>query len=122
MIPESVTKIGNGAFYDCGALKSIEITNKVTEIGECAFYGCNNLKFVEIPKSVIYIGRCAFERCKKISEVYCRIEHLNSVVIDDDAFKDTDISSILLYVPIGTRYEYKHHPIFGKFKEIITER
>ena len=33
-IPNSVTSIGNRAFYDCASLTSIEIPNSVTKIGE----------------------------------------------------------------------------------------
>ena len=38
-IPNSVTSIGNRAFYDCASLTSIEIPNNVTSIGKSVFYG-----------------------------------------------------------------------------------
>ena len=28
----------------------------------------------------------------------------------------------VLHIPSGTRWAYRHHPIFGKFKNIVTER
>ena len=37
IIPNSVTSIGDGAFYDCSSLTSITIPNSVTSIGEEAF-------------------------------------------------------------------------------------
>ena len=36
----SVTSIGGSAFSDCRGLTSIEIPNSVTSIGDKAFYGC----------------------------------------------------------------------------------
>ena len=43
-IPETVTEIGDHAFYNCNGLTEIIIPASVTSIGYNAFYGCNNLK------------------------------------------------------------------------------
>ena len=40
VIPEGVTSIGYGAFFECSGLTSITIPNSVTSIGDGAFYGC----------------------------------------------------------------------------------
>ena len=40
VIPNSVTSIGNYAFYECKGLTSVTIPNSVTSIGEYAFYDC----------------------------------------------------------------------------------
>ena len=45
-IPESVTTIGDLAFYNCTSLTSVTIGDSVTTIGEGAFYGCTSLKYV----------------------------------------------------------------------------
>lgn len=39
-ISNSVTSIGNSAFYDCSGLTSATIPNSVTSIGSYAFSGC----------------------------------------------------------------------------------
>ncbi len=46
LLPPSITKIGNYAFYSCDRLKNVTIPNKVTEIGARAFGLCNNLNTI----------------------------------------------------------------------------
>ncbi len=83
IIPNSVTSIGNEAFYNCDYLTSIEIPNSVTSIGNYAFYSCSGLTSIEIPNSVTSIGRSAFIYCSKLTS----IEISNSVTsIKDYAF------------------------------------
>ena len=59
-IPDSVTRIGDGAFDYCTSLTSITIPDSVTSIGYLAFCGCKSLTSVTIPSSVTYIGNFAF--------------------------------------------------------------
>jgi len=43
-IPDSVTSVGYGAFYDCRGLTSVTIPESVTSIGGYAFQACTGLK------------------------------------------------------------------------------
>ena len=63
IIPDSVTNIGDGAFYKCEYLKSINMPDSVTNIGDYAFVGCESLTSINIPNSVTNIGRSAFCTC-----------------------------------------------------------
>ena len=81
-IPDGVTSIEDKAFGDCSGLTSITIPNSVTSIGEFAFYNCSGLTSVTIPNSVTSIGASAF-----------RVSGLTSVTIpnsitsiENDAF------------------------------------
>jgi hypothetical protein len=64
-IPNSVTSIGNSAFFYCSGLTgSLTIPNSVTSIGSSAFYACTGLTgSLTIPNSVTTIGSGAFYAC-----------------------------------------------------------
>ena len=66
VIPNSVTAIGDYAFYGCSGLTSISIPNSVTSIGSSAFSRCSGLTSVSIPNSVSIIGSQAFQLVKNI--------------------------------------------------------
>ena len=84
-IPNSVTSIGDNAFYGCNGLTSVTIPNSVTSIGDDAFYECSGLTSVTIPNSVTSIGDDAFKYCRGLTSVTIP----NSVTsIGDDAFWD----------------------------------
>jgi hypothetical protein len=68
-IPNSVTSIGGGAFYNCSSLASVTIPNSVTTIGDNAFSGCSSLASVTIPNSVTTIGSYAFDGCVSLAPV-----------------------------------------------------
>ncbi len=63
VIGNSVTSIGDRAFYSCENLTSVTIGNSVTSIGDLAFSECINLTSVEIPDGVTTIGESAFSFC-----------------------------------------------------------
>ena len=91
-IPDSVTKIGKGAFYNCVELKTVTMGSNVKEIGanafeKClyleninlsdnlqtigdeAFYDCRRLKKLDIPATVTSIGEEAFTNCRSLTSL-----------------------------------------------------
>ncbi len=68
-IGNSVTSIGDYAFDQCTGLMSVTIGNSVTSIGDCAFRGCTELTSVTIPDSVTSIGTGAFEVCTGLTSI-----------------------------------------------------
>ena len=97
-LPDSVTSIGDYAFYGCSSLiefsgkyasedgrcliidgtlhsfapaglTNYTIPNSVTSIGSYAFYGCSSLTSITIPDSVTSIGWYAFADCSSLTSV-----------------------------------------------------
>jgi hypothetical protein len=76
IIPNSVTSIGDYAFYGCLSLNSVTIPNSVTNIGAYAFAKYSpsirdvmELSSIVIPNSVTNIGEKAFFGCTKLTNV-----------------------------------------------------
>ena len=93
VIPNSVTSIGDYAFYNCSGLTSVIIPNGVTNIGGLAFSGCSGLTSITIPNSVTSIGDYAFRYCTGLTSVTIP----NSVTsIGSQAFVGCELRNILI--------------------------
>lgn len=93
-LPDTITKIGDRAFYNCQYLAEIDLTDKVETIGEDAFYrnvrlrsvgdisgltsgglgagafnGCQDLREVTISDKITEIGAYTFNDCKMLADV-----------------------------------------------------
>lgn len=87
IIPDSVTRIGYGAFSDCSFLTSITIPDSVKIIGAWAFSECSSLTSITIPKSVTSIGVYAFKNCKSLDTISilnpnCEIRYAGTICND----------------------------------------
>lgn len=82
-IPEGVISIGDSAFCICSSLKSVTIPNSVTIIGWKAFYGCCDLISVIMPNNIKNIGRETFSGCRSLKSVVIPDSVTN---IGDEAF------------------------------------
>ena len=69
VIPESVTSIGDEAFYNCGYLSSIELPKSVSSIGERAFLYCSSLTEITIPSGVTRIEQYTFSECSQLEKI-----------------------------------------------------
>ena len=106
-IPDSVTNIGENAFYETQLMEnqdginyvgkwavgydeditSAEIREGTIDIADCAFLICSNISGITIPEGLMYIGNSAFDGCDNIYNDGT-IEIPASVVrIGDEAFQ-----------------------------------
>lgn len=72
-IPNSVTKIMQGAFSDCCSMTSITLSEALETIGDNAFMNCSSLMSIVIPHSATNIGWNIFTGCDKLRKItfYC---------------------------------------------------
>lgn len=68
-IPDTVTKIGEGAFAQVAGLKTIIIPGSVKEIGTNAFTNNLTLETVIMEEGVQIIGATAFSNCQKLKNI-----------------------------------------------------
>lgn len=137
VIPNSVVSIGQGAFYGCKALTSLEIPNSVTSIGVFAYGLCEGLTEIEIPNSVRKIGASAFASCRNVTTITIgeNVEEIgvhafdthsfiksihckamtpplcmsgNNPPVWDRVFDLNAYYSATLYIPKGTKDAYKN--------------
>ena len=136
IIPNTVTTIGNGAFWGCNSLTNVTIPNSVTKIAiqgfaycrgltsvdignsvyfidDDAFGGCSSLETLTIPKSVAILARGAFQNCNALTDVYSYITDLTQVTSRERIFYvsstdgNFDYSGRTLHVPHGTADAYR---------------
>ena len=67
VIANTVTSIGDYAFYYMPALKSITLHEGITYIGKQAFAFCTSLETVILPEGVTTVGDSAFEGCSALT-------------------------------------------------------
>ena len=89
VLPKSLEKIGDGAFYDLKGLANISIPENVTSIGNEAFYN-TGLTSIDLPANLKTIGRFAFSGTKLKKVVLpSRVE-----TIGDHAFSIESLESV----------------------------
>lgn len=69
-VADSVTIIGDAAFYNCRGLTEIILPDKLTTIEDFAFYYCSGIQTVILPSTVQSIGQASFYGCTKMTDIY----------------------------------------------------
>ncbi len=65
----NITNIGIGAFQECAKLSGITFSDKLTSIGDYAFWNCAAIAAVDFPEALETIGEGAFWGCEALTKV-----------------------------------------------------
>ena len=68
-VPENVKKIGDAAFCNCTALKTVKISEGTQKIGNYCFVGCESLSELTLPQKIDEIGEYAFFGCSGLEKI-----------------------------------------------------
>ena len=117
-IPTSVTSIGEWSFSGCSGITSISIPDFVTNIGYYTFAYCYDLAYVSIGKSVNTIEEGAFADCTKIQEIHSKATV--PPVVEIHAFDEVS-RAIPVYVPQSVITHYKSAEVWSEFNLIGEE-
>ena len=79
----TVKAIGNHAFHDCSDLTgNLSIPNTVTTIGDYAFYSNTKVESLTLPDTVEYLGVESFGKNGKLAEIAAKYKLDNAVITD----------------------------------------
>ena len=117
-LPAGITEIGSSAFQDCSGLTSLTLPAGITSIGSYAFLRCSGLTSLTLPAGITKIGAGTFSGCSGLTSIYVYAEKVPR--IDSYAFAGVDAKKCTLYVPMGTRNDYRLS-VFGDYFENIVE-
>lgn len=88
IIPNSVTTVGESAFYGCGVLENIIFSSSMTTISESTFEVCYGVVNLIIPSNITLIENAAFKDCSSL-ETITILSNITS--IGDEAFNGSSI-------------------------------
>ena len=115
-LPNSITSIGQSAFYGCSGLTELTLPNSVWSIGYYAFYGCSGLTELTLPNSVTSIGDGAFGDCSGLSKITSLAEI--PPVCGSGVFDRVNKTNCKLIVPIVSVIAYKQAEVWNEFSNI----
>ena len=92
--------------------QSTIIPNSVTTIGDYAFYGCSSLTSITIPNSVTSIGWAAFAGCSSLTSITCLAQ--TPPTCSSNSFSNVP-RTIPLYVPAESVEAYKAADTWKEF-------
>lgn len=69
VMPNSVTKVGDSAFYWCNKMTSVTFSANLRTMGSSAFYNCTKLTSITLPDTLESIGASALANCSSLGEV-----------------------------------------------------
>ncbi len=146
VIPNSITTIGQGAFYTIdfegyGLIGELVLPENLQSIGYEAFCWNTRLTKVTIPNSVKVIGDRCFQTCINLSHLTIGpgVEEIGNYAFDDCRSLDTIVvdratpptcqpltffrvpKDIPVYVPVGSKVLYEQAEAWSAFTNFIEE-
>lgn len=99
-IPDSVTFVGNYAFWNCTALEQAHVGCGVTALNIGTFWGCTRLAHVELPDTLTVLGDGSFRTCASLASIDIPE---STTELGDSCFRDcTALPSVVIPAAVHT--------------------
>lgn len=104
-LPDTVSTIGDYAFYYASELSSINFPTALTSIGDSAFFACQSLTAVDIPATITQIGPSAWAACTSLPAITVAAENPNYTAVDGVLYtKDMTVLKVYPYAKSGVTF------------------
>lgn len=113
-LPSTLKKIGSEAFT-WAYITSLDLPEGLVSVGRNAFSSCPKLKKAILPSTLSEIGNNVFNNCNSLSVIISRIQ--TPFEINENVFSSN--TSVVLYVPEGTKSEYEKTSGWNSFASIV---
>lgn len=104
-LPDTVSTIGDYAFYYASELSSINFPTALTSIGDYAFFACQSLTAVDIPATITQIGPSAWAACTSLPAITVAAENPNYTAVDGVLYtKDMTVLKVYPFAKSGVTF------------------
>ena len=104
-LPDTVSTIGDYAFYYASELSSINFPTALTCIGDSAFFACQSLTAVDIPATITQIGESAWAACTSLPAITVAAENPNYTAVDGVLYtKDMTVLKVYPFAKSGVTF------------------
>ena len=115
-IPNSVKTIGDKAFMGYSKLVNLVLPESIEWIGDQSFDGCHSLTSLTLPASLAHIGDKAFYDCQELRNV--KVYHTEPPAINENVFENKAYQNGTLHVPVGCVEKYRAADGWKRFSRI----
>jgi hypothetical protein len=118
-IPNSVKTIGDKAFMGSSKLVDLVLPDSTEWIGDQSFKGCQSLASLTLPASLAHIGDEAFYGCQELRNV--KVYHTEPLAINENVFENKAYQNGTLHVPVGCVEKYRAADGWKRFSRIYGD-
>ncbi|MGN1137818.1 MAG: leucine-rich repeat domain-containing protein [Ruminococcus sp.] len=106
VVPDTVTAIGDNAFFSNDYIVSVTLSKNTKSIGYQAFFGCDKLSEVILPNGLTTIDYGAFNFCKSLKSIHIpeSVKYIAPASIGTDLL-DENYSDFVIYGKTGSASE-----------------
>ncbi len=114
-IEYSVREVGISAFYDNPGLLEVKLPESVLKIGVGAFEK-SGIRSIELPSSITSVGYRSFAGCESLLDVVANKSTASNLI--DGTFSATTLEKGKLWVPEGAHEKYQSKNVWKDFKRV----